>query len=167
MGVVVYSMPCIVRVANATLSRSTCYCSNVAGNTSIMACCVVSRVKFGNGAQWIETDEGSNGRIFCRPTLHSTLVPAGLSTTQAGFVISSSCRHPRRSKKNGVYRLGVYRLLPWHSYLGLLEIIRCTAAAQQLPYTHPSSAKGVQAFFGASLRYRLPFVLRVQGVVQH
>ena len=43
---------------------------------------------------WVKTDKGSKGRIFCRPTVHSTLVAAGLSIAQAGFALSTGCRHP-------------------------------------------------------------------------
>ena len=63
---------------------------------------------------WIKTDGGFNGRIFCRPTVHLTLVAAGLSTSQAGLALLGL-----QAPKKGA---GVDRLFRWHSYLGRLGI---------------------------------------------
>ena len=52
LGVVVYYVTCFLRVANATMNRSTLLKQfkrdNVTENASIIACCVAPRVEFGN-----------------------------------------------------------------------------------------------------------------------
>ena len=127
MGVVVYYVTYFLRVANVTMNRSTLL--NSYNVTTLRRMRVIYRAVWHRvwssevtHRPWIEADWGSRGRIFCRPTVRSTLVPAGLSTAPAGYALSSGCSIPRQQQKGN----GVGGLFPWRSFLGRLRLIRCT-----------------------------------------
>ena len=119
-GVVVYSVACFIRVANATISRSTLltrytlkqFLRHWEYECYSVLCYISSRVRKWR-TEWAKTDD--NGRIFCRPTVHSTLMPVGLSTAQLVKLASLS---PRTAGTQG--SMGVDVLFRWYSYLGRL-----------------------------------------------